>query len=1070
MRKFTLMLALMSFIGIQFALAQTRTINGTVTSSEDGAGIPGVTVLVKGTTVGTTTDIDGKYSLSVKPGSKTLVFSYIGMKTQEVAIGSQNQINVTLQPDVLMVDEVVVTAIGMTKEKKALGYNVQDVKSEEIAKSGNTDVVNALQGRVSGVEVTSSSGAAGGANYITIRGATSITGNNQPLFVVDGVPIDNSVTADDDGFGSGDVAGVARGNRALDINPDDIKNVSVLKGGAATALYGIRGANGVIVITTKKGGATGSHKVDVNFNSSVRFSQISQTPKLNQKYAQGWNGNWYSGFFASWGPKISESGYSKDPSVWGYPDFDVDGAIVPKADADPSLGDVNIYDHFNFFQTGVTFNNNVSLSGGNDKSSFFMSASDMDDKGVVPNNHVRRNTFKISGSTKLGDKFKISGNANYIINGGDRIQQGSNTSGVMLGLMRTPPTFNNAAGYELPDGSQRNYRHGGGYDNPYWTANKNLWKDQVNRLIGNIQVDYYATDWLHFTLRPGIDYYGEFVKSYIAKGSRTKSAGYVLARNTLHRDFNNDLLAYLNHDFSEDFSMYLTLGWNLQERYNNYVYGQADGLSIPDYYNLNNTSNNMTGESTFKKRMMGLFFDLGFNFKSMFYFNVTGRNDWSTTLPEKNNSFFYPSVNGSFILTELPGLKDNNILPYWKIYASYAITANDATAYRTSNYYYQGAISDGWVSPYGVNFPISVNGATYNGFSYGNVMGSTELKPEKTRTFEVGTNLKFLNNRLGLDLTYFNNLSTDLLLPIDIDPSSGFSSMYRNAASMSSKGFEIHAYGTPVKTKAFTWNIDVNFSKIKNVVESLAENVDAIFLGGFEDPQIRAVAGEEYRTIYGYDWVRDDKGNVIIDEATGYPTGDYVMKPLGKVNPDWTMGIANTFKIFDFSVYALLDFRQGNMMWNGTKGALYFFGAHGDTENRDDDYVFDGVLGHYDADGNLVANDGSPKNDMVVKLDQNWRTNGEGSGFTGPTIDYLEDASWIRLRDLTISYNFNNMLKESFVKNLELYFTAKNLWLNTPYTGVDPETSLLGASNAQGMDYFDMPGTKSYLIGVRFAF
>jgi len=1058
MRKFTLMLALMSFIGIQFALAQTRTINGTVASSEDGSGIPGVTVLVKGTTVGTTTDIDGKYSLSVKPGSKTLVFSYIGMKTQEVTIGSQNQVNVTLQPDVLMVDEVVVTAIGMTKEKKALGYNVQDVKSEEIAKSGNTDVVNALQGRVSGVEVTSSSGAAGGANYITIRGATSITGNNQPLFVVDGVPIDNSITADDDGFGSGDVAGVARGNRALDINPDDIATISVLKGGAATALYGIRGANGVVQITTKKGGATGSHKVDITFNSSVRFSQISQTPKLNQKYAQGWGGQWYSGFFASWGPKISESGYSKDPSVWGYPDFDVDGAIVPAADADPSLGSVNIYDHFNFFQTGVTFNNSISLSGGNDKSSFYMSASDMSDKGVIPNNHVRRNTFKISGSTKLGDKFSISGNANYIINGGDRIQQGSNTSGVMLGLMRTPPTFNNAAGYELPDGSQRNYRHGGGYDNPYWTANKNLWQDQVNRLIGNIQVDYYAADWLHFTLRPGIDYYGEYVKSYIAKGSRTKSAGYVLARNTLHRDFNNDLLAYMNHSFSEDFSAYLTVGWNIQERYNNYVYGQADGLSIPEYYNLNNTSNNMTGESTFNKRMMGVFFDLGFNYKSMFYFNVTGRNDWSTTLPEKNNSFFYPSVNGSFILTELPGLKDNNVLPYWKIYASYAITANDATAYRTSNYYYQGAISDGWVSPYGVNFPISVGGGTYNGFSYGNVMGSTDLKPEKTRTFEIGTNLKFLSNRLGIDLTYFNNLSTDLLLPVDIDPSSGFSSMYQNAASMSSKGFEIHAYGTPVKTKVFTWNIDVNFSKIKNIVESLADNVDAIFLGGFTDPQIRAVAGEEYRTIYGYDWSRDDNGNMLIGDD-GYPMGDYTMKALGKVNPDWTMGIANTFQIYDFSIYALLDFRQGNMMWNGTRGALYYFGAHGDTENRDDDYIFDGVN----------VNTGAV-NTVPVKLDQNWRTNGEGSGFTGPTIDYLEDASWIRLRDLTLSYNFNNMLKDSFVKNLELYFTAKNLWLNTPYTGVDPETSLLGASNAQGMEYFNMPGTKSYLIGVRFAF
>ena len=1070
MRKITIMLAFLFFAGLQFAFAQTRTISGTVTSSEDGSGIPGVTVQVKGTTVGTTTDIDGKYSLEVKPKYKTLVFSYVGMKTVEVAIGNQNQINVTMKPDVLQMDEVVVTAIGISKEKKALGYNVQDVKSEEIAKSGNTDVVNSLQGRVSGVEVTSSSGAAGAAAYITIRGAASITGNNQPLFVVDGVPIDNSVVRDEDGYQTGDVAGVARGNRALDLNPDDIESMSVLKGGAATALYGIRGANGVIQITTKKGKATKGNKVDINFNSSVMFSKISRVPKLNTKYAQGWNGNWYSGFFASWGPKISESGYTKDPSIWTYPEFDVDGAIVPKDQADPSLGDVKVYDQFDFFQTGVTFNNSLSMSGGNDKASFYLSASDLSDKGVVPNNKIRRNTFKMSGQAKLSDKFTISGSANYMINGGDRIQQGSNTSGVMLGLMRTPPTFNNAAGYELPDGSQRNYRHGGGYDNPYWTANKNLWYDQTNRMIGNMQFDYFATDWLHFTLRPGVDFYNTRVKYYIAKGSRTKPSGYVLARNTVHRDFNNDLLAYMNKDFNEDFSGYLTLGWNLQQRYNNYVAGSADGLSIPDYYNLNNTSNNMVGESTFEKRLMGVFFDAGFDYKKMIYFNVTGRNDWSTTLPKEHNSFFYPSLNGSWIVSEMPFLKDNEIMPFFKIYASYARTANDATAYRTSTYYYQTAISDGWVYPYGVNFPINLGGVSYNGFSYGNTMGSNDLKPEKTRTFEVGTNMKFVNNRIGLDLTYFNNLHSELLLPIDIDPSTGFSRLYKNAASMSSKGFEVHLYATPVQSKNFTWYIDVNFSRIKNVVESLADNVDAIFLGGFTDPQIRAVAGEEYRTIYGYDWYRDENGNLLIDDQTGYPAGDYVMKPLGKVNPDWTMGIKNTFDFYNFEVSALLDFRQGNMMWNGTRGALYFFGAHGDTENRDDDYVFDGIKAHWDADGNLVPNDGNPKNDIVVKLDQNWRTNGEGSGFTGPTIDYIEDASWIRLREFTISYSFDHMLRDSFVKKLDLYFTGRNLWLSTPYTGIDPETSLLGASNAQGMEYFDMPGTKTYLFGLRFAF
>ncbi len=1070
MRKITIMLAFLFFAGLQFAFAQTRTISGTVTSSEDGSGIPGVTVQVKGTTVGTTTDIDGKYSLEVKPKYKTLVFSYVGMKTVEVAIGNQNQINVTMKPDVLQMDEVVVTAIGISKEKKALAYNVQDVKSEEIAKSGNTDVVNALQGRVSGVEITSSSGAAGAATYITIRGAKSLVGNNQPLFVVDGVPVDNSVVRDEDGYQSGDVAGVARGNRALDLNPDDIESVSVLKGGAATALYGIRGANGVIQITTKKGKATKGNKVDINFNSSVMFSKISRVPKLNTKYAQGWNGNWYSGFFASWGPKISESGYTKDPSIWTYPEFDVDGAIVPKDQADPALGDVKVYDQFDFFQTGVTFNNSLSMSGGNDKASFYLSASDLSDKGVVPNNKIRRNTFKISGQAKLSDKFTISGSANYMINGGDRIQQGSNTSGVMLGLMRTPPTFNNAAGYELPDGSQRNYRHGGGYDNPYWTANKNLWYDQTNRLIGNVQLDYYATDWLHFTYRPGVDFYNTHVKYYIAKGSRTKPAGYVLARNTVHRDINSDLLAFMNKDFSENLSGYLTLGWNLQERYNNYVQGTADGLSIPDYYNLNNTSNNQTLESSFKKRLAGVFYDAGIDYKKMLYLSTTGRLDWSTTLPKENNPFFYYSFNGSWIVSEMPFMKDNKIMPHFKIFASYAKTANDAAVYQTLTYYYQTGISDGWVYPYGVNFPINLGGISYNGFSYGNTVGSEALEPERTYTFEVGTNMKFVDNRIGLDFTYFNNISKLLLLPVNIDPASGFSSMYINAASMSSKGIEVYLYGTPVQTKNFNWFIGVNFSKIKNVVESLYDNVDALFLGGFTDPQIRAVAGEEYRTIYGYDWYRDENGNLLIDDQTGYPAGDYVMKPLGKVNPDWTMGIKNTFSFYNFEVSALFDLRQGNMMWNGTRGALYFFGAHADTENRDDDYVFEGIKAHWDADGNLVPNDGNPKNDIVVKLDQNWRTNGEGSGFTGPTIDYLEDASWIRLREFTISYSFDRMLKDTFVKKLDLYFTGRNLWLSTPYTGIDPETSLLGASNAQGMDYFDMPGTKTYLFGLRFAF
>ncbi|MCD4694937.1 MAG: SusC/RagA family TonB-linked outer membrane protein, partial [Bacteroidales bacterium] len=994
---------------------------------------------------------------SVPSDAKILVFKFVGMIPQEIEIGSQKVIDVALEPDILDLEGVVVTALGIERETKALGYGVSNVNNEEIAKSANSDIINALAGRASGVEVISSSGAAGAPSYITVRGATSIIGNNQPLFVVDGVPIDNTTTMDDDGFANDDVAGVSRSNRALDLNPDDIENISILKGGAATALYGMRGANGVIIVTTKKGVPTTGKKISVNFNSSLTFEKISQVPELNEKYGQGWGGQWIPGFFASWGPNMDTMSWSKDPGVWTTPEYDVDGAMVPGSGISP-------YDQYDFFQTGVFTNNFISFVGGNDRASFYASIGDNRGEGVVPNNKIQKNTFTVRGDSKVNDWFFIGGSANYIVNTGDRIQQGSNTSGVMLGLLRTPPSFNNAAGYELPDGSQRTYRAGGGYDNPYWTANKNKYRDVTNRLIGNVNFTAKATDWLTFTYRLGVDNYSTQVKNYMSIYSRSEPAGYVYARNYLKRDINSDLLAYITRDVTEDITLTGTFGWNMTELFSNWVEGKASGQAIPEYYNLNNSSNLATKEATQKIRRAGLFYDIGFSWRNMVYFNTTGRNDWSTTLPKENNSFFYPSANASFIFTELPGLSDNDILPYGKIRVSYAKVALDATPYRTLNYYRQAAdpsvwVSDGWVQPHGVMFPV----LGYNAFSYSDLMGSDELKPESTTTLELGFDLKFLQNRIGLGFTYFDSKSKDLLLPVSIDPSTGFSDMFVNAAKMESYGIEIDLYATIIKNENFRWDLGANFTTFKNPVTELYPNVEAIFLGGFTDPQIRAVAGEEYRTIYGYDWLRDGNGNILIDDdpnspGYGYPTGDYNFSVLGKVNADWRMGINTTVAYKNISLYMLFDIKSGGQMWNGTKGALYYFGTHGDTEDRDENYVFEGVK----------MSDGTT-NDISVKLDQNWRTNLEGSGFTGPTVDYIEDANWVRLRDLTLSYNFTDMLESTLIRGLELYFTAKNLWVSTPYEGIDPETSLLGASNAQGMDYFNMPGTKSYTIGLRLA-
>ncbi len=1063
MRKFTIVLALLLLVGMQGVFAQTRVISGTVTSSDDKSPIPGVTVVVKSTTIGTTTNLDGKYVLTLPMKYNTIVFSYVGMKTQELTIGDNANFDVVLQPDVMNMDEIVVTAIGIPRETKALSYSVQTVGGDELQKAARTDVVNSLQGKVSDVQIINSAGVAGSASYIQIRGVQSLTGNNQPLFIVDGIPVSGS-----DVGGSYGVDGVATSNRSIDINPDDIESINVLKGGAATSLYGLRAASGAIVITTKKGKAAGGgRKVAINFNSYLQFDQVSQLPELQTQYAQGSSGVWSSGNRTAWGPRLDTSAYYVDPN-YKWRDFDPAGQIISAKSAKANGGPVNVYNPYDFFQTGVTTNNSIAMTGGSDVSNFYFSFSDNESKGVVPNNTFRRNTFKVAGESKLSDYFKISGTANYIISAGNRIQQGSNTSGVMLGLLRTPPTFDNRndggigyqfpLGYTLPDGSdppnvgrQRSYRHGNGYDNPYWTANMNSYKDQTNRLMGSFQMDYLANKWLSFTYRLGIDWWNRKYKDNLAVGSGTAPGGWSKNGTEQSKDFNSDLIMTIDKNFAKDFNAKFILGHNMTQQFFQGLYSNANGLVVPEYYNLNNTATVSASEGTSKIRRAAIYGDLTLSWKSMVYLSVTGRNDWTTTLPQGKNSFFYPSVGAGWIFTQLPALKDNKILPYGKLRVSYAIVAKDASAYGTQTYYAAPAIADGWTT--GLVFPY--NG--YNGYTWGPGLGNANLKPEKTNTFETGIDLKFIKNRVGLSYTYFNNQGKDLILTVPIASSSGYTNVLMNAASMTTKGHEITFDVVPIKTKDWEWTITVNWSLIKNNVDALAPGVPNLFLGGFEEPAIRAVVGQPYRTVYGLDWKRDASGNVLIGDD-GYPIQGDSQVALGNVDPKWTMGAGSNLKYKDFSFYFLLDFKAGGKMWNGTRGALDYFGTSGGSANRDETYTFQGIV---ESTGQI--------NKQAVPLDQAWRQ-GAGSGFTGVTSPYIENSNWFRVRTVTLTYSFTHMLKKTFIKGLDIYFTGTNLLLVTPYTGIDPETSLLGASNAQGIDYFNMPGTRSYTVGLNLAF
>ncbi len=1093
------MLAFLLFAGVNFAYAQTKTISGTVTSADNGSALPGVTVQVKGTTNGTVTDFNGKYSLSVSNNATALIFSFVGMKTQEVTIDGKTTINVALKATALSLNQVVVTALGISREKRALGYSVTKVSSAEISKTAVTDVVNALAGQVAGVRVTNSSGAAGSAPFVEIRGSSSILGNNQPLYVVDGVPIAS-------GGGAGSTQGVAYSSRTIDINPDDIASMSVLKGGAATALYGLRAANGAIIITTKQGKK--QKGLSINYNTSTKLEQISQVPALQNKFAQGSyklaelygyyglsvnpyadpDNHTYNG--ASWGPAIDTLRYTTNPkyvpgnmyyggastSMADYMKYwDPNGRIVGQSSPYASNKKVQTYDPFDFFQTGVSLYNNVSVSGGNDVTTFYASLSNTNIKGVIPNNTLNRTTFSLNASHKPAKNLKISAIMNYTNTVANRKQQGSNLSGVMLGLMRTPPTFNDAYGYRFTGdyrhGQQRTYRNGKGYDNPYWVANMINYNDEVNRIFGTFTTEWNIKPWLKITYRGGLDFYNYYSTNNFAIHSVGQPEGYASPNEYFNMDLNQDVFANLKKDLNKDFTLTAMVGFNLyQARYKS-VTAQANGLAMPGFFDVTNTADVKGYQGQRSHRTRAWYYDVSLAYQNMLYLDVTGRYEGSTTLPANDNSFFYPSVSASWIFSQLPGLKDSKILSFAKLRASYAVTANVPTVYNTDTYFYQANAGDGWTN--GVSFPF----LGVVGFSKGNTIGNNYLKPEKAKSWSVGLDARFLKSRFRIDADYYQRVNSDLLLNVPTAPSTGYGQRYMNAAEMKTTGIELLVSADIVKTKDLLWNVTVNWSNPNSVVTKLTTDVPNVFLGGFTEPQVRAVAGTQYRSIYGTDWVRDKKGNLIIqddpkDEFYGYPIPSATTTKLGSIQAKWTMGITNTLTYKGASLSFLIDIKHGGQMWNGTVGALDYFGMSKKTENRNKDYVWKGVMGHVDPTTGDVVSTGTV-NTQKVKLDENWRFwDGYGSGFTGPSSPYIQDAGWVRLRTITLSYDFKKSLMKdiTWIKRLDLYFTGYNLWLSTPYTGIDPETSLLGASNAQGFDYFNMPGTKSYTVGLKVGF
>lgn len=1037
--KRILFILLMAFCLVFSAFSQ-RTISGIVLDASNNEPLVGATIMIEGTTTGTISDINGRFVLQIEDGEVFLVVSYIGYRKERIQTGDQNEYTLMLKQDTETLEEVMVTAIGIRSEKKALGYAAQEVKAEDLTAVPQTNLINSLNSKVAGVNVVSSSGTPGASADITIRGRSSLRADgNSPLFVIDGVPIDNSY----EGSYVYDYS-----NRAIDLNSDDIESISVLKGAAAAALYGIRAANGAILVTTKSGKGRGDDRSNITFKTSVGFDQVNKLPEKQKLYSQGTNGMYSGSSNFSWGALIDTlryDGSADNPK-------DKNGFIVGMSDPQATDQRVIPYDNAeNFFETALTYNSYLSMSGGNETGNYFLSVGNLNQTGIVPKTDFKRSSFKISGDTKLFEKFKISGSATYTNSTANHAQRGSNLSAVMVGLMRCTPTFdlsngsddpaNDPSAYTFPDGTQRNYYEN--YDNPYWSVNKNRAQSEVNRIIGNTQIDYELAPWLRAMYRAGIDYYTEVRNSFFDNNSSDTPNGYVTLSTFNFSGVNSDFLLTAEKEISEGFKITATAGHNY---YNKSTYENSqrgDSLILENFYDISNTAVTSGGDYRTDYEIVGVYYDIKLSYKGFLYLNTTGRNDWSSTLAKGNNSFFYPSVNASFIFTELLNLTNSPLLSYGKIRASWAQVGNDAPIYSLQNYY--TSIAGG------------INGQT--AFATQRTIGNMNLEPETTKSAEIGMDLRFFKNRIGLDLAYYQSQSIGQIVEVPVSYATGYDHMILNAGVLTNRGVEAMLSITPLASQSFSWDVMFNFTKNLNMVDDLPDGVPLLDFEttGVSSTRSVAIEGEPYGVLYGGRYLRNEQGEVLVRDD-GYPLIDVISGIVGNPNYDYALGISNTFSFKGVSLYALVDIKQGGDIYNGTKNVMNNLGTNKFTENREELFVFPGVN----------VNTGLP-NDVEIKRDYKYYSS--QGGLAGLSEAAVEDGSFVRLREVSLSYNLPaKWFRDIFIKSLNIGISGRNLLLFTDYSGIDPETNLSGTSNSIGRDYFNMPNTKGYTFNLQISF
>ncbi len=1074
--------------------AQQITVNGTIVSSEDGTALPGVNVLVKGTTTGTVTDVNGNYTIGVADGEDILVFSFIGYITMEEKIGGRSEVNISLLSDVQQLSEVVVTAVGIERDQKALGYAVTQIEGEALSQKSEPDIARALNGKVAGVVVQGAGGVTGGNTNITIRGNSSLTGNNQPLYVVDGVPFDNSTL----GFNAAEGNTVT--NRAFDIDPNNVASITVLKGAAAAALYGSRAQNGVIIITTKSGSGASKKGLEVSYTASFGLEEVASLPDYQNEYGQGGNGNIYiEQYFGSFGAPYSA--YDSVPHPYTNPGL---GPLLnsPSYQAVATRGDNVKYEphtdkYEDYFETGRLMEHAVSIQSGGESASLSAGFSWMQNQGIIPNSEVDRISANFGGNARLENGLLMSGSINYVKTqqnnpalGGSNFG-GFNNSAAQLALWM--PTSFDLFGYPYQreeDGGVMYYRT---VNNPLWVANNSENNSDVDRYFGNLKLSYDLRDWLTISYQIGFNGYTDrrfYVLQPNGFGSAIAQSG-IMRNGTYYRsEIDGNLLVSTDNDLGNSLHLRTVTGWNINQRTTDFNLVEGTGIIERGVNTLNNTSAQFVVDDQFlRRRFIGVFGDISLSWKEWAFLNLTARNDWSSTLPENNRSYFYPGVSTSVVLTEALDI-GNKLLNFVKIRAGVAQVGNDADPYLTSNNFLINEPVNG--DNDATQFPFTNDLGSVNGSTVNDNRGNPVLKPELTTEWELGTEVLLLNKKVGLDMTFYNRITENGITQINVPPSSGSATQVINIGEVRNRGIEIGLDVTPVQVGSFGWNIYTAYTRNRNEVLELGEGIEQIVLtqraGGSEIVQIVHRAGAPFGVLVGRKAIRDADGDLLIDGLPGQTFGKYLDNPnpqiIGDPNPDFTVGFTNTFTYKGLQLSVLIDWVQGGDLYSKSNREIVGRGLTNDVGDREVSRVMPGYIAARNADGSLMQDEngnymaatdaeGNKIRNTINITNFNWWYNRGGFGWNAAEEFHTFDATVIRIREVALNYTFpKTLLEKTPFGSATIGVSGRNLWFNAPNfhdgLNLDPETSSF--PGLRGIDFIGVPSTRRYSVSLNVTF